>query len=70
MRDHKTIAVTHAAHDAVTKHALAMRADRKTVASNAILAFVDAELPHHRFYIAAALIAGIALGLLAAGIAH
>jgi hypothetical protein len=68
MRDHKTIAVTHAAHDAATKHALAMQSDRKTVASHAILAFVDAELPHHRFYIAAALIAGIALGWLATGI--
>jgi hypothetical protein len=57
MRDHKTIAVTLAAHDAATKHALAMQSDRKTVASHAILAFVHAELPHHRFYVATALIA-------------
>jgi hypothetical protein len=69
MRNHKTIAVTRAAHDAATKHALAMQSDRKAVATHAILAFVDAELPHHRIYIAAALIVGIALGWLAAGLA-
>jgi hypothetical protein len=69
MRDYKTIAVTLAAYDAATKHALATRSDRKAVATHAILAFVDAELPHHRIYIAAALIVGIALGWLAAGLA-
>jgi hypothetical protein len=56
MRDQKTIAVTLAAHDAATKHALGTQSDRMPVI-DAILAFADAELPHHRFYIAAALIA-------------
>jgi len=66
MRNYKTINVTLAAYDAVTKRALATRSDRKTVASNAILAFVQGKRLH-RLYIAAAFIVGIAFGWLAFG---
>lgn len=62
----KTVKVTPAAYDAVTKRALATRSDRKTVASNAILAFVQGK-SSHRLYTAAAFICGIALGWLAFG---
>jgi hypothetical protein len=68
MRNHKTIGVTLAAYDAATRHAEATQSDRKTVVSNAILAFVqDGNSRMYRLYIAAAFIGGIALGWLAFG---
>ena len=70
MRDHKTLAVTTAAYLTVTKLAKERCTDRKAIASKAILALVAAEPQHGKsqLCIAAALIAGIALGWLATGI--